>query len=116
MQEFVGCARANAESIERSKDPVQCRFLEENSTLRHRFPVQQLGICYKLGSMWSEASDPQERDRPCPTPAEPAASAGAAGVEHHCQICPNCGQRLESRRCKLICTGCGYYLSCADYY
>lgn len=37
-------------------------------------------------------------------------------VEHHCQICPTCGQRLDGHRCKLICARCGYYLSCADYY
>ena len=30
--------------------------------------------------------------------------------------CPVCSQRLESRRCKLICAVCGYYMSCADYY
>jgi hypothetical protein len=30
--------------------------------------------------------------------------------------CPVCSQRLESRRCKLICPECGYYMSCADYY
>jgi hypothetical protein len=37
-------------------------------------------------------------------------------VEHHCQVCPTCSHRLVSHRCKLVCIGCGYYLSCADYY
>jgi len=37
-------------------------------------------------------------------------------VDHHCQICPTCGTRLTGHRCKLVCTWCGYYLSCADYY
>jgi hypothetical protein len=32
------------------------------------------------------------------------------------RYCPVCSQRLESRRCKLICLVCGYYMSCADYY
>lgn len=32
------------------------------------------------------------------------------------RYCPLCSQRLESRRCKLICNACGYYMSCADYY
>jgi hypothetical protein len=48
--------------------------------------------------------------------------SGAAGstseatpAEHHCQICPTCSHRLTSHRCKLVCTHCGYYLSCADY-
>jgi hypothetical protein len=29
--------------------------------------------------------------------------------------CPNCGAGLDERKCKLIC-GCGYFLSCSDYY
>ena len=45
-----------------------------------------------------------------------AAVREPAHVEHHCQICPNCSQRLSGHSCKLVCTGCGYYLSCADYY
>jgi len=30
--------------------------------------------------------------------------------------CPVCSTRLESRKCKLFCAQCGYYMSCADYY
>jgi hypothetical protein len=37
-------------------------------------------------------------------------------AQHHSVYCPNCSSKLTSHRCKLICTGCGYYLSCADYY
>jgi hypothetical protein len=40
----------------------------------------------------------------------------AQPVEHHCQLCPTCSHRLSGHRCKLVCTNCGYYLSCADYY
>jgi hypothetical protein len=37
-------------------------------------------------------------------------------VDHHCQVCPTCSHRLTGHKCKLVCTHCGYYLSCADYY
>jgi hypothetical protein len=30
--------------------------------------------------------------------------------------CPVCSERLEARRCKLLCPVCGYYMSCSDYY
>lgn len=31
-------------------------------------------------------------------------------------FCPRCDSRLISRKCKLLCERCGYYMSCADYY
>ncbi|MEO8659511.1 MAG: hypothetical protein ABI693_13650 [Bryobacteraceae bacterium] len=30
--------------------------------------------------------------------------------------CPRCNARLTEHKCKLHCTRCGYYMSCADYY
>jgi hypothetical protein len=39
----------------------------------------------------------------------------AGGQEDPSRYCPICSQRLEPRKCKLICA-CGYYMSCADYY
>jgi hypothetical protein len=32
------------------------------------------------------------------------------------RTCANCGSSMEERKCKLICHGCGYFLSCSDYY
>lgn len=49
--------------------------------------------------------------------AQPAADKAAATVqEDPSRYCPVCSHRLESRRCKLVCGVCGYYMSCADYY
>jgi hypothetical protein len=50
------------------------------------------------------AAEPQEAER------------AKTDVDHHCQICPTCGNRLTGHHCKLVCTQCGYYLSCTDYY
>jgi hypothetical protein len=49
-------------------------------------------------------------------PAHPAPEPAHAPLEHPCQVCPTCGHRLTSHRCKLVCARCGYYMSCADYY
>jgi hypothetical protein len=46
----------------------------------------------------------------------PGPDEDALPVDHHCQICPNCSHQLTGHHCKLVCTHCGYYLSCADYY
>ncbi|HEY2121745.1 MAG TPA: hypothetical protein VGH37_21365 [Candidatus Acidoferrum sp.] len=43
-------------------------------------------------------------------------AAGEISGEYASTFCPVCSQRLESRRCKLVCNVCGYYMSCADYY
>ncbi|HEV7503647.1 MAG TPA: hypothetical protein VGS07_01920 [Thermoanaerobaculia bacterium] len=49
-------------------------------------------------------------------PEEP--QAVTASPDDVMRTCPNCGRRLEERKCKLFCPEprCGFYLSCADYY
>jgi hypothetical protein len=48
---------------------------------------------------------------------EPAPSQAPGPVEEDAMLfCPVCSLRLESRKCKLFCGRCGYYMSCADYY
>lgn len=31
------------------------------------------------------------------------------------RTCPNCGKRLDERKCKLFCPVCGYFKSCSDF-
>jgi hypothetical protein len=50
------------------------------------------------------------QDRPSKAPEPPQSK------DEPMLYCPVCSLRLESRKCKLFCTQCGYYMSCADYY
>lgn len=52
-----------------------------------------------------------EDGRTEPAPAEPE-------PERAMRTCPVCGHELAERKCKLYCPrpGCGYFLSCADFY
>ncbi|HEX8764483.1 MAG TPA: hypothetical protein VF740_04945 [Candidatus Acidoferrum sp.] len=66
-----------------------------------------------------DASPAGARDSPevpSPTSEVPGLVDKHLGSEDPSRYCPVCSHRLESRRCKLICSVCGYYMSCADYY
>jgi hypothetical protein len=62
------------------------------------------------------------------TPGAPGSRPGSAkavsspasrpDAERAMRTCPVCGAELAERKCKLYCPrpGCGYFLSCADFY
>lgn len=53
-----------------------------------------------------------------PKPAASDPSKAPATELPLVKLCPNCSAQLDDHRCKLVCPrpGCGYYMSCADYY
>jgi hypothetical protein len=64
---------------------------------------------------------PFDNERPEPgrgTAAPSATGAKRPAAEALMRTCPNCSTGLEERKCKLFCPrpGCGYFLSCADFY
>jgi hypothetical protein len=86
-------------------------------------------MCYNRPAVERAVKTPSGPARPAGAPARsergeipPEESApvegerAASGYEDASRHCPVCSQRLEARRCKLICPVCGYYMSCADYY
>lgn len=92
-----------------------------NSGPAELFPCR--GMCYNRRAVERAPKQvlAQAHDEPVQSASQPAApSQGgptqAARTEDASRYCPVCSQRLESRRCKLICSVCGYYMSCSDYY
>lgn len=85
-----------------------------------RTGVHRVGASAVHGESGKESRD-KTRGREA-QPAVLAEESTVSGVtaparrEDASRFCPLCSQRLESRRCKLICDVCGYYMSCADYY
>jgi hypothetical protein len=81
------------------------------------------GMCYKSRAVKGAAKQelaPVQREavEVSTQEASIAKAEGTVGVvgEDASRYCPVCSKRLESRRCKLVCPVCGYYMSCADYY
>jgi hypothetical protein len=60
---------------------------------------------------------PSDGPDPHSLPMSPNSTAGEeADPELPMLFCPVCNLHLVSRKCKLFCERCGYYMSCADYY
>jgi hypothetical protein len=116
--------------------PRQCGIAGGQDTAEARYPNSER-LCYKRCAVKQgvqRAGVPdlrgEFRGAPCEKTAEiakepsrrvlteePTAShVPAPAHEDASRFCPVCSQRLESRRCKLVCNVCGYYMSCADYY
>lgn len=51
---------------------------------------------------------------PAPSALETPSTRGS-DPETLILTCASCGAVLDERKCKLVC-GCGYFLSCSDYY
>lgn len=80
-------------------------------------------LCYNRPAVERAAKSELVQAQAHPAQAAPQFAAPLRGgqspvarSEDPSRYCPVCSQRLESRRCKLICSVCGYYMSCADYY
>ena len=86
------------------------------------FPIPySLRLCYNRRAverttkreLTQVQAEPAQASSAAPLPGSPSL---AARIEDPSWYCPVCSQRLESRHCRLICSACGYYMSCADYY
>lgn len=36
-------------------------------------------------------------------------------IELPLNFCPVCSAKLESHRCKMVCSRCGYFMSCSEF-
>lgn len=63
-----------------------------------------------------QGETPEERARAKEQPETAAGEDQKELTTPAMLFCPRCDSALLNRRCKLLCSRCGYYMSCADYY
>jgi len=79
-------------------------------------------MCYKRRAEKPEMPQPEfvfgSSEEKGAASVEPltVADGTSAEAELAMNYCPRCSARLAARSCKLICPGCGYYMSCSDFY
>jgi hypothetical protein len=94
--------------------PQLPRALNSGFQLDSAAEISQSGAVCLAGP--DSLGDVSQVESPAQSPHVLATRAEAAPIDHHCQVCPTCSHRLTGHHCKLVCTNCGYYMSCADYY
>jgi hypothetical protein len=85
--------------------------------------VRHLGLSIwgGIGRRHRSILRPMLQQQPEPTGVVQAAATASVQPDAYdpgelMRTCANCGSAMEERKCKLICSGCGYFLSCSDYY
>lgn len=85
--------------------------------------VRHLGLSIWAASGRTHRSILPPMLQPLPEPDEARREVAALSAQPQAidlgelmRTCANCGSAMLERKCKLICTGCGYFLSCSDYY
>ena len=77
--------------------------------------VQSNAAAYPAGSAASRSSNGAASSAGAAGAIVSAEASLDSGAELASAYCPRCSARLAPRSCKLICPGCGYYMSCSDF-
>jgi hypothetical protein len=74
------------------------------------------GTQYQASSTSSDQESTPSKSNSTQT-EEVSTQSENAYVDFVGSICPNCGARLEGRKCKLLCPtrGCGYMVTCSEW-